>query len=118
MSDENTKDLTQGEMLTLILAEVRALNTRVGALEERQAAFEERQASLEAKVDERLHDTRPLWREIHAQTERLAEQYTEMAKTLRLIEKQLNALNRDVLRMRAEHEIMEDRLDLLEQRPA
>ncbi len=118
MSEEITKDLTQDEKLDLILSRLTAIETRLTAVEDRNA-------SLEAKVDERLRDTRPIWEAIQAQNERIIERVTrieeqnaEMAKTLRLIEKQQGLLNRDFLRFRGEQEVLEDRIHALEQQPA
>ncbi len=88
MSEENTKGLTQDEKLDLILSRLTSVEGRLTALEKRQAA-------LEAKVEERLHDTRPLWEVIHAQTEKLIEQNAQIVETLSKIESKLEVLTQD-----------------------
>ncbi len=132
MSEENTKDLTQDEKLDLILAEVRDLKVRVTAVEgrltaveNRQAALEDRQATFEAKVGDRLLDTRPLWEVISARTEMIVEQVTrieeqnaQMAETLRQIDSKLEVLTHDVLDVRAAQRILASRVYALEQRPS
>jgi DNA repair ATPase RecN len=54
MSEDLTRSLpsSDGEKLTQILATVNRLDSRLG--------------SLEQKVDERLHDTRPIWEKVNA----------------------------------------------------
>ena len=125
MNEENTKDLTQDEKLDLILAEVRDLKVRVTAVETRQAALEDRQAAFEAKVGDRLLDTRPLWEVINARTEMLVEQVGEikeqnaqMVETLRQIDSKLEVLTHDVLDVRAAQRILASRVYALEQRPS
>lgn len=125
MNEENTANLTQDEKLDLILAEVRDLKVRVTAVEGRQAALEDRQASFEAKVGDRLLDTRPLWEVINARTEMLVEQVAEikaqnaqMIETLRQIESKLEVLTHDVLDVRAAQRILASRVYALEQRPS
>jgi len=125
MNEENTADLTQDEKLDLLLAEVREVKVRVIAVEDRQAALEDRQASFEAKVGDRLLDTRPLWEVINARTEMIVEQVTrieeqnaQMIETLRQIESKLEVLTHDVLDVRAAQRILASRVHALEQRPS
>jgi hypothetical protein len=132
MSEENTADLTQDEKLDLILAEVRDLKVRVTAvegrltaIESRQAALEDRQAAFEAKVGDRLLDTRPLWEVINARTEMLVEQVGEikgqnaqLVETLRQIDSKLEVMTHDVLDVRAAQRILASRVYALEQRPS
>ncbi len=146
MNEENTADLTQDEKLDLILAEVRDLKVRVtavegrlAAVEDRQAALEDRQASFEAKVGDRLLDTRPLWEVISARTEmivervaqieeqnarieervaRIEEQNERTVEMLRQIDSKLEVMTHDVLDVRAAQRILASRVYALEQRPS
>lgn len=77
MNEEVTKDLTADEKLDLILSRLTGLDTRLTGLEER--------------VEDRLKDTRPMWQVIHAQTEKLVQQYGQFDERLGRIEDQ-NAL--------------------------
>jgi DNA repair ATPase RecN len=75
MSEDLTKDLptSDGEKLTQILSTVQRLDSTVVRLEsavERLDSTVERLdfrlGSLEQKVEERLHDTRPIWEKVNA----------------------------------------------------
>ncbi len=61
MSEDLTRNLpsSDGEKLTQILATVDRLDSTVDRLDSRLG-------SLEQKVDERLHDTRPIWEKVNA----------------------------------------------------
>lgn len=89
MGEENTKDLTADEMLRMLLADMRDLKTTVSGLETTVSGIDSRLivvegelASLAQKVDERLHDTRPMWQAIHAQTEKLTEKVEDLSENL------------------------------------
>ena len=103
MSEDLTQNLPQRSFEERVLAEFAALNSRFTSLEGRMttlevrmttlegrmttlegrmttledhmASFDARLASLEEKVEERLHDTRPMWEGVQA---RLAGIETEM----------------------------------------
>ena len=89
MSEDLTQNLTQRSFEERVLAEFAALNSRFTSLEGRMttlegrmttledhmASFGARLASLEEKVEERLHDTRPIWEGVQA---RLAGIETEL----------------------------------------
>jgi len=61
MSEDLTKDLpsSDGEKLTQILTAVLRLDSSVVLLDSRLG-------NLEQKVEERLHDTRPIWEKVNA----------------------------------------------------
>jgi uncharacterized protein YaaR (DUF327 family) len=132
MNEENTKDLTQDEKLDLILAEIRVMKADIRGLDVRLT-------SLEAKVADRLLDTRPLWEVISARTEmivervarieeqnarieervaRIEEQNERMVETLRQIDSKLEVMTHDVLDVRAAQRILASRVYALEQRPS
>ena len=86
MSQEITKDLTVDEKLDLVLAKLRGMNNRLTALETtvnrmdaRLTVVESELSLLAKKVDDRLHDTRPMWQAIHAQTEKLTEKVEDLS---------------------------------------
>lgn len=89
MGEENTKDLTTDEMLKMILVELRDVNSRLTTLETTVAGIDSRLTvveseltSLAQKVDEGLHDTRPMWQVIHAQTEKLTEKVEDLSENM------------------------------------
>ncbi|MCM3870624.1 MAG: hypothetical protein ND895_08030 [Pyrinomonadaceae bacterium] len=84
MSEDLTKDLpsSDGDKLTQILAAVQRLDSRVEHLESAVERLDSRLSGLEQKVDERLHDTRPIWEKVNADIAEL------QAGQLRLIEGQ------------------------------
>ena len=66
MSEDLTKKLptTDSDKLDSILTSVQTLETRLTGLEGRFTGLEQRFAGLEQKVEERLHDTRPIWQKV------------------------------------------------------
>jgi chromosome segregation ATPase len=80
-------------MLRLVLADVRDIKARVAALEAGQAA-------LQATVDDRLRDTRPLWQEINARTERIEEGQTDAAARLDRVEARLDGIEQETRTIR------------------
>jgi predicted nucleic acid-binding Zn-ribbon protein len=83
--------------------ETAALRQETAALRQETAAhslkldsLDERMLSLEAKVDERLQDTRPMWQVIHAQTERIIEQITQIETRMIRIEERFDVIQDDM----------------------
>ena len=66
MSEDLTKKLpkSDSEKLTLILSTVQSMERRLDRLEMRVDNIEARLQRLEQKVEERLHDTRPIWEKL------------------------------------------------------
>jgi predicted nucleic acid-binding Zn-ribbon protein len=66
MSEDLTKKLpkSDSEKLTLILSTVQSLEVRLEKLEIRVDNIDSRLQRLEQKVEERLHDTRPIWEKL------------------------------------------------------
>ncbi len=81
MNEDATKKLTADEKLDLILSEIGQMKMSIQSLDVRHAALEER-------VEERLKDTRPIWQAIHAQTEKLVQQYAQLDERLGRVEEQ------------------------------
>jgi uncharacterized protein (UPF0335 family) len=129
MRDENTKDLTQDEKLNLILAKVSSIEAEMSGMKSDiievksdTTGLYHRLASLEAKVDERLHDTRPMWQAIHAQTEMLVERMGRIENSnlrveeqLKVIHHQLEELTLDVMDVRTVKRDLKKRVAALEQ---
>lgn len=129
MRDENTKDLTQDEKLNLILAKVSSIEAEMSGMKSDiievksdTTGLYHGLASLEANVDERLHDTRPMWQAIHAQTEMLVERMGRIENSnlrveeqLKVIHHQLEELTLDVMEVRTVKRELKKRVAALEQ---
>ena len=116
MSDDLTQKLptSQDGTLAQILTIVQNLSTRM--------------ESLERKVDERLHDTRPIWEKVQADIARLQEgqqrlqegqdalrsEVVEMNKEQRNMGRKFSVLNDGLLRMQADYRDIDDRVRGLE----
>lgn len=92
-------------------------------------SIDERLTKLEAKVDERLFDTRPIWeralaeigevRTAQEQTNaRLDQLRDEMKMGFHKLERQLMRLSKDFLEIRTEMDMLEDRIEKLEPQPS
>lgn len=132
MSEDITRKLTVDEKLDQLLSEMTGLKSEMTELKSEMTEIKEtanrtelRLSSLETKVDERLHDTRPMWQAIHAQTEKLAEQQARMEKrqeeqhaetqqALRQINHQLEELAVDQLRVKGLQRELTKRVAFLE----
>ena len=68
MSENLTRNLpsSDGEKLTQSLAAIQRFDSRVERFESTVERLDSRLGSLEQKVDERLHDTRPIWEKVNA----------------------------------------------------
>jgi hypothetical protein len=106
MTDENanTADLTIDEKLNQVLRKLGDLDARLGALEAQGTGT-----------------TRPLLDRIIKETvetrETLNVRMDEMAARLDRIERQLEVMTLDVMRVRTDQRSLEDRLEDLERRP-
>jgi tetrahydromethanopterin S-methyltransferase subunit G len=91
--EEPTADLSDSEKLTQILKRLPALESKLGA--------------LDAKVEERLQDTRPIWA-------RLEQQMGEVIERLSSIESKLDALAGDILKAWGDITRLDRRVSALE----
>ena len=91
--------------------------------------------SLDAKVDARLHDTRPMWETVLARFDTVDEQLksqgaelkshgarldvieAELRRLRRKIERMVGELSHNVLDMRVDQQDLEDRIEKLEETP-
>ena len=85
--------------------------------------------ALDAKVDARLHDTRPLWQALQEQVGQLRDEMRErfdklesqvglLDKQVKLFDKKMDKLALDILEVRGEQGLLEDRVDKLERKPS
>ena len=65
MSEDLTKRLSPSDKEEILTA-ISNLDTRISNLDTRINNLDARLGSLEQKVDERLHDTRPMWHKFEA----------------------------------------------------
>ena len=112
MSEDLTKKLpkTDSEKITVILTTVQNLETRVD--------------NLENKVEERLHDTRPIWEKVLADTAqlqagqtRLEAEVHEIKVSIRDIYYKMDVLNETMLNVQAKHRDVDRRVRDLEGQP-
>jgi DNA repair ATPase RecN len=107
--DITTQELTDSEMLRLILNELTEQRKWRASMDEWRASVDE----WRARVDERLKDTRPIWQTIHAQTERntewlhsIDERLGNVEATTRRLDNGLTQLSRELLGIKArQHEL-------------
>lgn len=125
MSEDITRKLTADEKLDQLLSEMTGLKSEMAEMKETANRTELRLTSLETKAEERLHETRPMWQAIHAQTEKLVEQQARMEKrqeeqhaetqqALRQINHQLEELAVDQLRVKGSQRELTKRVAFLE----
>ena len=127
MSEDLTQKLptSQDPVLAQILSAVQDLGMRLGSLENRFGNLETRMDSLEKKVEERLHDTRPIWEKVQADIAQLQEGQDSMRKDVREVRTELRDMNRklsifndNLVQIQADYRDIYDRVrDLERQRP-
>jgi chromosome segregation ATPase len=120
MSEDLTQKLptSPDPALAQILSAVQDLGARIGSLETRMD-------SLEKKVDERLHDTRPIWEKVQADIAQLQEGQEAMRKDVREVRTELRDMNRklsifndNLVQIQADYRDIYDRVrDLERQHP-
>lgn len=113
MNEENTRDLTDSEKLNLILAELADLRGW--------------RVKVDAFIEDRSRDTKPILNQIHKE---IADTRLEMRERFEQVEERLTRtsedakgshrlarlLHEDLLRMRANHEELRERVTELERR--
>jgi hypothetical protein len=102
MSDDNTKALTDREILSLILS-------RLGSVEDRLAA-------LEAAETERRNETRPKLNAIHAFVDQLNEDMKTVKADIREIKRDVRLLREDIRNERLARVELAERVENLEGR--
>ncbi|HLG14947.1 MAG TPA: hypothetical protein VJH03_10660 [Blastocatellia bacterium] len=79
MSDDPTKKLADDNRLDELIALVRGMDARLRIVEAELQTVKAGLRTLDAKVDERLYDTRPLWEAVQTQ---MAELRADMERGL------------------------------------
>ncbi|HUQ34518.1 MAG TPA: hypothetical protein VM095_20525 [Pyrinomonadaceae bacterium] len=120
MSEDLTQKLptSQDPALAQILSAVQNLGAGLGNLENRFG-------SLERKVEERLHDTRPIWEKVQADIAQLHEGQEGLRKDIRDVRTELRDMNRkfsifndNLIQIQADYRDIYDRVrDLERQQP-
>src|SRR3712207_1117096 len=102
MSEDLTKKLptSDSEKLTSILTSVQAMNTRL--------------TGLEQKVEERLHDTRPIWQKVVADIAEVRSEVRDIRTSQRDGIRRISVLNDILLGMQADYRDIYDRVRELE----
>jgi hypothetical protein len=102
MSEDLTKKLpkSDSEKLTWILTSVQAMETRL--------------TELEQKVDERLHDTRPIWQKVVADIGELSSEVKKIRTSQRDGVRRMSILNDTLLGIQADYRDIYDRVRGLE----
>jgi hypothetical protein len=123
-----SEDLTQrmpNEDMRLILTRLDSIDTRLNSVDTRLDSVDTRLGTLEDKVDRRLQETKPIWERALAE---IAEVRTEMREGfeksrvemddgMRLVARQVDVLNRNVLEVRADLRYLDRRITKLEGEP-
>ena len=84
-----------------------------------------RLTALEDKVDSRLRETRPIWEAVLARLEAVENRLETsdnrlggLEKELRAVNRSINVLHEDVIRVRMEHKDLDERVEKLESQQA
>lgn len=106
MSEDLTKKppTSDSEKLTSILTSVQALEDRI--------------QQLEQKVDERLHDTRPIWEKVIADIAQLQEGVHEIRTSQRDGLRRMSVFHDTLISMQADYRDIYDRIRGLETNPS
>jgi hypothetical protein len=113
MSEDLTQNLpgSQNDALAQILSAVQGLDVRVQSMDDRLG-------SLEVKVEERLHDTRPIWEKVVEDIRQLREGQDslrgEVNTGLRDINRKFSIFNDTLIQMQADYRDIYDRVRDLE----
>jgi peptidoglycan hydrolase CwlO-like protein len=90
---------------------IESLESRIESLDSRIESLDSRLASLETKVDQRLHDTQPIWEAVQAQ---LSEIRDTTEKGFRTIDRRMERQIGEFERLHAYQRDLEDRVDRIE----
>ncbi|MCI0488997.1 MAG: hypothetical protein L0229_20585 [Blastocatellia bacterium] len=117
------------EMMNAIYAlqqDMQRLFTLFNSLNENFNSLNESFVSLDEKVDKRLQDTRPMWEAVQDQLKEMDERFmaridglqTEMRDEFRKLTKKVEILTQDVMDVRTENRLLEDRITKIERKPS
>ena len=127
MSEDLTNKLPQSDR-DAILTAIHNLETRVGSIDSRMQGVEQKVEHLEQMVQQRLHDTRPIWHrlvadigELQAGQQRLEKGQEAMRADLSELNTAVRNVNRDqivindvIRKIQLDFHIIDERLHRLE----
>lgn len=122
MSDDPTKRLSSSdEKLDQILVILQSQQTLLDGVNTRLDNVEKRQAELEAKVDARLHETRPIWEQVLQRLTVIEQRQESMDRRVRWVydefkelKVRLRPISNDVARLINDRDDFEERILKLE----
>jgi len=95
-----------------------SMESRIDSIDSRLSGVEDRLGSLEAKVEERLKDTRPMWEVVQTQLASLRESQDrlrgEMEKGFRLVDRRLESQPVEYDKLYRYHRDLEERVEKIE----
>lgn len=104
-----------------ILTAIKDLDTKVTKVDNRLQNLEQKVNGLEKTVDERLHDTRPIWNrvvsdiaQLQAGQQRLEEGQLAMRAELRNVSRDQIVINDSIRKIQLDYHTIDDRLCRLE----
>lgn len=104
-----------------ILTAIKDLDTKVTKVDNRLQNLEQKVNGLEKTVDERLHDTRPIWHrvvsdiaQLQAGQQRLEEGQLAMRAELRNVSRDQIVINDSIRKIQLDYHTIDDRLCRLE----
>lgn len=102
MSEDLTKKLptSDSEKITSILTTLQAMDTRLTA--------------LEREVEERLHDTRPIWQRLVKDIAELSSEVNKISTSQRDVLRRISVVNDTLLGIQADYRDIYDRIQGLE----
>jgi len=127
MSEDLTNKLPQSDR-DAILTAIHNLETRVGSIDSRMQGVEQKVEHLEQMVQQRLHDTRPIWHrlvadigELQAGQQRLEKgqeamraDLSELNTTVRNVNRDQIVINDVIRKIQLDFHIIDERLHRLE----
>lgn len=123
MSEDPTKQLngSDSDKLDRIIAAIKTLDarvqnveTRVEGMDTRQQKIELRLGSLEAKVDERLHDTRPMWEAVITRLGVIEGEVEGLRSDFRKLGRKIETVGDEMLDVKTDIRDLNRRVDKLE----
>jgi chromosome segregation ATPase len=119
MSEDLTQKLpkSNSDTLGLILTTVQSLDKRLEKLEHRVENIESRLQHLEEKVEERLHDTRPIWQKIVTDIAEVRAEVHDIRTSQRDGLRRMSVFHDTLISMQADYRDIYDRVRGLEINP-
>ena len=107
-----------GSRIESIESRIESMESRIDSIDLRLSGVEDRLGSLEAKVEERLKDTRPMWEIVQTQLASLRESQDrlrgEMEKGFRLVDRRLENQPVEYDKLYRYHRDLEERVEKIE----